>query len=107
MTHKRSENTSTVTRERAKDMWVIDMDGNSQRALSWCKAFKKFLPLGEFYMKDKTKRKHANDVEPICAVAWDERVKRQELRVFNRRKRLAIARKRDKNKATIFDFERT
>ena len=107
MTHKRSENTSTVTRERAKDMWVIDIHGNSQRAVSWCKAFKKFLPLGEFYMKDKTKRKHANDVEPICALAWDERVKKQKYRDEKRRRRLEIARKRDKNRATLFDFERT
>lgn len=106
MTHKRCENTSTVTRERAADMWVVDIDGNKTRALSWCKALRVFLPLGEFYMKDKTKRKHANDVEPICAVAWDERVKRQKLRDDKRRKRLEIARKCDKNRATLFDFER-
>ncbi len=106
MTHKRSENTSTVTRERARDMWVTDMDGNKTRAVSWCKAYKKFLPLGEFYMKDKTKRKHPNDVEPICALAWDERVKLQPDRVKKQRERRQIARKRDKNRATIFDFER-
>ena len=106
MTHKRSENTSTVTRERAQDMWVIDMYGNTVRAVSWCKAYRKFFPLGEFYMKDISKRKHPNDVEPICAVAWDERVKMQPDREMKQRKRREIARKRDKNFATIFDYER-
>ena len=105
MTHKRSENTSTVTRERAQDMWTVDIDGNKVRTLSWCKAYKKFFPLGEFYMKDKTKRKHPNDVEPICAVAWDERVKAQKDRERLRRIREEIARKRDKNFATIYDWK--
>ena len=105
MTHKRSENTSTVTRERAQDMWTVDIDGNKVRTLSWCKAYKKFFPLGEFYMKDKTKRKHPHDVEPICAVAWDERVKAQKDRERLRRIREEIARKRDKNFATIYDWK--
>lgn len=107
MTHKRSENTSTVTRQRAKDQWVIDINGNKQRAVSWCTYYKKFFPLGEFYLKSASRRKHDNDVESVCCLAWDERVKKQELRAEKRRRRLEIARKRDKNFATIFDFERT
>lgn len=101
MTHKRSENTSTVTRERAQDQWTVDIDGNKVRALSWCRAYKKHLPLGDFYMKDKTKRKHPNDVEVICALAWDARVKIQKDRDRKKKEREDIKRKRDKNKAKL------
>ena len=106
MTHKRDENTGIVTRERARDMWVTDMDGNKTRAVSWCSYYKKFFPLGDFYLKSAKKRKHDNDVESVCIAAWDARVKMQPDRERKQRERREIERKRDKNRATIFDFER-